>query len=135
VQATGYTGQRAGDLPPVFDLERTDDGSGSCPVYGTVEDARAWLDKVAAAFGRTPIIYTQKSFLDDCLGSTTAFAAYPLQLADYRQSITEPPLPDGSSTWTMWQYTEAAIPAGMRAPATADVFNGTQADLDLMANR
>lgn len=135
VRATGYTGQRAGDLPPVFDLERMDDGSGRCPVYGSVADARAWLDKVETAFGRKPVIYTQKSFLDDCLGSTTAFAAYPLQLADYRQSIAEPPLPNGSAAWAMWQYTDAAIPAGIQAPATADVFNGTQADLDRLANR
>lgn len=135
VQATGYTGQRAGDLPPVFDLERMDDGTGRCPTYGTVADARAWLDKVEAAFGRTPIIYTQKSFLDDCLGSTTAFARYPLQLADYRQSITQPPVPNGSTTWAMWQYTDAALFPGIKAPATADVFNGTQADLDRLANR
>ncbi|MFE2067420.1 GH25 family lysozyme [Streptomyces sp. NPDC059467] len=135
VRATGYTGQRAGDLPPVFDLERMDDGTGRCPVYGTVDDIKAWLDRVAAAFGRTPIIYTQKSFLDDCLGSTTAFAGYPLQLADYRRSITQPPLPDGATTWTMWQYTDAALFPGIEAPATGDVFNGTQADLDRLANR
>ncbi|MFJ3795454.1 GH25 family lysozyme [Streptomyces sp. NPDC090088] len=135
VRATGYTGQRAGDLPPVFDLERMDDGTGRCPTYGTVADAKAWLDKVEAAFGRTPVIYTQKSFLDDCLGSTTAFARYPMQLADYRQSITQPPLPNGSTTWTMWQYTDAALFPGIKAPATGDVFNGTQADLDRLANR
>ncbi|MFF3404879.1 GH25 family lysozyme [Streptomyces sp. NPDC002742] len=135
VRTTGYTGQRAGDLPPIFDLERMDDGSGRCPTYGTVADAKAWLDRVESAFGRVPMIYTQKSFLDDCLGSTTAFARYPLQLADYRQSITQPPLPDGSTTWAMWQYTDAAIFPGIQAPATGDVFNGTQADLDRLANR
>ncbi|MFD9462660.1 GH25 family lysozyme [Streptomyces sp. NPDC060027] len=135
VRATGYTGKRAGDLPPIFDLERMDDGSGRCPTYGTVNDAKAWLDRVESAFGRVPMIYTQKSFLDDCLGSTTAFARYPLQLADYRQSITQPPLPNGSTTWAMWQYTDAAIFPGVRAPATGDVFNGTQADLDRLANR
>ena len=90
VKATGYTGKRAGDLPPVFDLEWKDDGSGGCPPYVTVADAKAWLDKVQAAFGRTPIIYTQKSFLDACLGGTTALSAYPMQLADYRQSVTQP---------------------------------------------
>ncbi|MDQ0931168.1 GH25 family lysozyme [Streptomyces turgidiscabies] len=135
VRATGYTGQRAGDLPPVFDLERMDDGSGRCPTFGTVDDAKVWLDRVEAAFGRTPIIYTQKSFLDGCLGSTTAFARYPLQLADYRQSITQPPLPNGSTTWAMWQYTDAAIFPGVQAPATGDVFNGTKAELDRLANR
>ncbi|MFI1032552.1 GH25 family lysozyme [Streptomyces sp. NPDC020951] len=135
VRAVGYTGQRPGDLPPVFDLERTDDGSGRCPTYGSVTDATAWLDTVEAAFGRKPVIYTQKSFLDECLGSATAFAGYPLQLADYRRSITEPPLPTGSSTWLMWQYTASALFDGIRAPATADVFNGTQDDLDRLANR
>ena len=135
VRATGYTGHRAGDLPPVFDFERADDGTGRCPVYGTVADATAWLSKVQAAFGRTPIIYTQKAVLDDCYGATTAFAGYPMQLADYRHSITAPPLPAGSSTWLMWQYTDAAIPDGLSAPATGDVFNGTQADLDRLANK
>lgn len=112
-----------------------DDGSEGCPTYASVSDTKAWLETVEAAFGRKPVIYTQKSFLDDCLGSTTAFAAYPLQLADYRRSITEPPLPNGSSTWLMWQYTDAALFDGIAAPATADVFNGTQADLDRLANR
>jgi lysozyme len=135
VRTTGYTGKRAGDLPPIFDFERMDDGSGRCPPFATVADAKAWLDRVEAAFGRKPIIYTQKSFLDGCVGSTTAFASYQMQLADYRQSITQPPVPNGSATWLMWQYTDAAIPGGIQAPATADVFNGTQADLDRLANR
>ncbi|MEH0554295.1 GH25 family lysozyme [Streptomyces sp. B21-101] len=135
VRAAGYTGQRPGDLPPVLDLERMDDGSGRCPTHLTVADATAWLDTVEAAFGRRPVVYTQKSFLDDCLGSTPAFAAYPLQLADYRRSITAPPLPNGSGTWLMWQYTESALFDGIRAPATGDVFNGTQEDLDRLANR
>lgn len=135
MQATGCTGQRAGDLPPVSDLEPMDDGTGRCPVYGTVDDIKTWLDRVETAFGRTPIIYTQKSFLDDCLGSTTAFAGYPLRLADYRQSITQPSPPDGATTWTMGQYTDAALFPGIEAPATGDVFNGTQADLDRLANR
>jgi lysozyme len=135
VRATGYTGNRPGELPPVFDLERMDDGSGRCPPFATVPDTKAWLDRVESAFGRRPIVYMQKSFLDACMGSTTAFAGYPLQLADYRQAITQPPLPAGSSTWLMWQYTDAAIPDGIQAPATADVFNGTQTDLDRLANR
>lgn len=135
VRTAGYTGQRPGDLPPVLDLERMDDGTGRCPVHGTVADVGAWLDRVEAAFGRKPVIYTQKSFLDDCMGSTTAFAEYQLQLADYRQSITEPPLPNGAGTWLMWQYTAAALFDGIKAPVTADVFNGTQDDLDRLANR
>lgn len=135
VRATGYTGGRPGDLPPVLDLERMDDGTGRCPPYASVADVTAWLDRVEAAFGRKPIIYTQKSFLDDCMGSTTAFSSYALQLADYRQSITQPPVPNGSTTWLMWQYTASALYDAIKAPVNADVFNGTQADLDRLANR
>jgi lysozyme len=38
-----------------------------------VDDAKAWLAKVEVAFGRQPIIYTQKRFLDECMESTTTF--------------------------------------------------------------
>lgn len=137
VKNTGYTGHRPGDLPPVFDFEYgdVDPYKGKCPPHGSVDDAKAWLNKVEAAFDRQPIIYTQKRFLDQCMGSTTAFAQYKLQLADWRESIPEPPLPNGSTTWTMWQYTDAASRNGIRSNVPADVFNGTQSDLDALANR
>lgn len=66
VKSTGYTGHRPGDLPPVFDFERVDVGpdKDKCPPHGSVEDAKTWLDKVEEAFDRQPIVYTQKSFLD-----------------------------------------------------------------------
>ena len=35
----------------------------------------------------------------------------------------------------MWQYTASALFDGIGAPATADVFNGTQEDLDRLADR
>ncbi|MBV9314763.1 MAG: hypothetical protein JO100_13785 [Pseudonocardia sp.] len=137
VKNIGYTGHRPGDLPPVFDLEwvDVDPNKGKCPSHVSADDAKAWLDKVQAAFDRQPIIYTQKRFLDECMGSTTAFAQYKLQLADYRQSITEPPLPNGSTTWTIWQYAGDASRDGIRSKVPADVFNGTQSDLDALANR
>lgn len=136
VKNTGYTGHRPGDLPPIFDLEHidVDPNKGKCPPHVSVDDAKAWLDKVEAAFDRQPIIYTQKRFLDECMGSTTAFAQYKLQLADWRPSITEPPLPKGSTTWTIWQYTDGATRDGISSRVTADVFNGTQSDLDALAN-
>src|SRR5262249_12227726 len=54
VKQTGYTGHNSGDLPPVFDLEYIDDGSNHCPANASVDDAKAWLDTVEAAFGRKP---------------------------------------------------------------------------------
>jgi hypothetical protein len=41
----------------------------------------------------------------------------------------------GSSTWLMWRYTDAAIPDGLQAPPTVDVFKGTRADLDRLADK
>jgi hypothetical protein len=99
-----------------------------------VADAKAWLDKVQAAFGRTPIIYTQKKFIDTCLGGASAFGSYPMQLAE-PYDIAQPPLPPGSTTWLPWQY-DCTIPVpGVPSPPCSDVFNGTQAQLDQLANR
>ncbi len=131
LRAVGYTGHRPGELPPVFDFE-WDWQTGRCPAYGSVADAKAWLDKVERAFGRKPIIYTAKGFINGCMGGTTAFGSYPLQVADYDGD--SPAMPPGWTKWLMWQYGEAAVP-GIPGIPNVDVFNGTQAELDAMANR
>ncbi|MGH3885204.1 MAG: glycoside hydrolase family 25 protein [Pseudonocardiaceae bacterium] len=140
VREAGYTGQRRGDLPPVLDLEIVDvaPNRGKCPekisVASAVADVKGWLDKVEATFKRKPIIYTSKVFMHDCLKDNTAFAAYQLQVADW-SSKDKPALPKGSTTWTMWQYTDKATRDGITNPVTADVFHGTQSDLNSLANR
>ncbi|MEV7008792.1 GH25 family lysozyme [Streptosporangium sp. NPDC051022] len=135
-RAAGYTGHRSGELPPILDLEWTDDGTSSCPPYTTVSFAQTWLDKVQAAFGVKPWIYTSRGFTTTCMGSTTAFSSYPLQVADYSTSRTTPAVPPGWSTWLMWQYAETgSVPGVPTTNVTLDVFNGTQAQLDAFANR
>jgi GH25 family lysozyme M1 (1,4-beta-N-acetylmuramidase) len=135
VRATGYTGHRPGDLPPVFDFE-WDWKTGECPAYGTIADARSWLDRVQAAFGVKPIIYTARGFMTSCMGSSTALSSYLLQIADYVDGHTSPALPPGWNTWLMWQYTNTgSIPGIPTTNVTRNVFNGTQAQLDALANR
>jgi lysozyme len=133
VRASGYTGQRKGDLPPVFDLEW--DWQGGCPAYGTVADAKAWLTKVHAAFGRRPIVYTNSEFMTTCLGASAAFSGYPLQIAYYGESV-RPDLPGGWKEWTMWQWTRDGCVDGVRTcKVTRTVLRGTQMQLAVLANR
>ncbi|MEO3813415.1 GH25 family lysozyme [Sphaerisporangium sp. B11E5] len=135
VRATGYTGKRPGDLPPVFDFE-WDWKTGACPAYGSVADAKAFLDRVQAAFGVRPIIYTSRGFMTSCMGSSTALSSYPLQIADYVSGHTTPALPPGWTTWTMWQYANKGSVAGIPTTnVTLNVFNGTQRQLDALANK
>ncbi|GES24406.1 hypothetical protein Aple_073050 [Acrocarpospora pleiomorpha] len=134
VRAAGYTGHRAGELPPILDLEWTDDGTSSCPPYTTVAFARTWLDRVQAAFGVKPWIYTANGFMTSCMGSTTAFGSYGLQVADYISSHTTPAVPPGWSSWLMWQYADVgSVPGVPTTNVTKNVFNGTQAYLDQLS--
>ncbi|MER5628840.1 GH25 family lysozyme, partial [Streptosporangium sp. NPDC002544] len=136
LRSAGYTGHRAGELPPILDLEWTDDGTNSCPPYTTVSQAQLFLDKVQAAFGVKPWIYTAKGFMTGCMGSTTAFGSYGLQVADYTSSHTTPAVPPGWGSWLMWQYADVGnVPGVPTTNVTLNVFNGTQAQLDALAAR
>ncbi|MEU7835240.1 GH25 family lysozyme [Nonomuraea sp. NPDC049129] len=134
LRAAGYTGHRAGELPPILDMEWTDDGNSSCPPYTTVAQAQIWLDKVQSAFGVKPWIYTARGFMTGCMSSTTAFASYPLQVADYTSGHTTPAVPPGWSTWLMWQYADVgSVPGVPTTNVTLNVFNGTHAQLDALS--
>jgi lysozyme len=133
LRAVGYTGRRKGDLPPILDFEW--DWKGGCPPKGTVVDARAWLSRVKAAFGRTPIVYTNRTFITGCQKGSTALGGYPLQVA-YYGPLAGPPLPPGWRAWLMWQWTATSCVAGVRTcHLTRSVFNGTSAGLGALANR
>ncbi|GAA4635268.1 hypothetical protein GCM10023196_080080 [Actinoallomurus vinaceus] len=134
LKSAGYTGHRRGELPPILDLEWTDDGNSSCPPYTTVAQVQTWLDKVQAAFGVKPMIYTARGFMTGCLGSTTAFGSYLLQVADYTSGHTAPAVPPGWPDWLMWQYADVgSVPGVPTQNVTLDVFNGSEAKLDQLA--
>jgi hypothetical protein len=63
------------------------------------------------------MVYTYPYFVATALGGTSAFASYPLWIADYNgSSAPSTPLPGGWLSWTTWQYTSNAgqpgIPTG-----------------------
>jgi len=122
-----------GELPPVLDLE-TPDGQRKEKI---VLAARTWLDRVEAAFGRKPIIYSGQYFLQDYLceagGGPPAWAKeYPLWLAQYPNQFvagSQPFLPRGWFKWTFWQYSEKGRVNGINASVDLNLFSGTLEEL------
>jgi GH25 family lysozyme M1 (1,4-beta-N-acetylmuramidase) len=127
-----------GELPPVLDIE-TNDGQRKEKIILAV---KTWLDRVEAAFGKKPIIYSGQYFLQDYLseagGGPPAWAKdYPLWLAQYPNNYVEgsqPYLPRGWFKWTFWQYSEKGRVNGINANVDLNVFNGTLDELYKFAN-
>jgi len=122
-----------GDLPPVLDLE-SNDGQKKEKI---IPAAKLWLDRVEAAFGKKPIIYSGQYFLQDYLseagGGPPSWAKnYPLWLAQYPNNYVEgskPYLPRGWFNWTFWQYSEKGRINGINANVDLNVFNGALEEL------
>jgi lysozyme len=113
VQAVGQLG--AGDLPCMIDVETAGPNLAAA--------VQTWVDIVQAGTGKTPIIYTGPYFWEDNVGATN-FGNNPLWIADYGPSC--PLIPNGWSTWTMWQYSDGG------GSLDHDVFNGSLSDLQAL---
>lgn len=122
-----------GEFPPVLDLE-THDGSTKEKIVPAV---KIWLDRVEAAFGKKPIIYSGQYFLQDYLvvagGGPPAWARdYPLWLAQYPNQYVDgmkPFLPRGWFNWVIWQYSDKGRVNGINASVDMNIFNGTLEEL------
>lgn len=127
-----------GELPPVLDIE-TNDGQKKEKIILAV---KTWLDRVEAAFGKKPIIYSGQYFLQDYLseagGGPPAWTKdYSLWLAQYPNNYVEgsqPYLPRGWFKWTFWQYSEKGRINGINANVDLNAFNGTLEELYKFAN-
>jgi len=115
-----------GDLPPVVDIEAIKGGTSASQV---VKDLQTWLDVVEQATGRIPMIYTDSGFWSS-LG-TSAFGHYPLWIAEY--GVQSPKLPSGWASWNFWQFSESGTVAGVSTTVDLDVFYGTLAELEALA--
>lgn len=115
-------GLAAGDLPPALDIEVTD---GVAPKV-VLARMQIWLDRVEAAFGKRPVIYTAPGFWEQ-LDAGPSFGRYPLWLANWGTRC--PARPDTWSRWTFWQSTDDGTTAGIEGPVDLDRFNGSRADL------
>lgn len=116
----------AGDLPPVIDVE-VGEGAGDATI---VNGVRRWLERVEAATGVRPIVYTSWGFWSGLSGASS-LARYPLWVANYDVRCPEVP----TNTWSaysFWQYSDHGRVSGISGPVDLDVFQGTRAQLDAL---
>jgi len=112
----------ADDLPPLFDWEVGD----GMKVSTQIKRAKVWLEKVAEATGKTPVIYIDISFWRS-LGQPEGFEKYPLFIADYAKC---PAVPPPWKSWTFWQANIGPVQGVAGGKVDRDVFNGTLDDLN-----
>ncbi len=111
----------SGDLPPALDIEVTERETAAQIDQGVA----LWLQTVATAFGVQPIIYSDRSFIQNQLGGR--FSSYLLWYAEY--SVSSPTLPAGDwQNWTFWQYTQSGSVEGIQGNVDRDRFQGTQTE-------
>ncbi|AUZ35265.1 lysozyme M1 [Arthrobacter sp. PGP41] len=136
--ADGYT------MPPVLDFEfnpyegRTINGFyfGNTCYNMAPAQLQSWVrdfgNTMQALTGRLPVIYTNTSWWNQCLGNPAGFGDYPLWVAAYPSSPTNNagPVPTASwSTYSMWQYSSTGPFAG-----DSNVWNGDYSQLKTFAS-
>ena len=109
---------KAGDLPPVIDIERIHNNDES----NLIENIQKFLSGLESHYGVKPIIYSNHDFANEYL---TEFGNYPLWLAEYE--VSEPKLPNGWANWVFWQWSESSIINGVNGNVDVDRYNGDEA--------
>ena len=132
-----------GELPPVIDVEETDDQPPSVVRAGV----RAWIDHVQTELNVRPMIYTGRYFWGPsvCGGDLAVcapFAEYPHWHAQYGTNPIDPPqhvegrtCPNISDTWPRWDFWQYGSRGridgigGGQSDVDMNVFNGSYEDL------
>ena len=103
-----------GDLPPVLDIEVTNQKSRAEIIRG----ATIWLETIEAHYRIKPLIYASPSYYNDYLDAS--FDTYPLWLAHhYRFS---PRLPESRKEWVFWQSTNFGFVSGIKGNVDMNYF-------------
>jgi lysozyme len=139
-----------GELPPIVDLEDAYNENVSNGKLRTT--CKTFLDLIEREFGRTPMIYSRRTYLEPRLsirGNAPSWAKdYELWVAQYpfefdparMPNVNMPRQPGGWKDWKFWQYSESAILEGVtdeiNRPTRIDLnwFRGTEAELYAFAN-
>jgi lysozyme len=133
----GFDFSAAGTLPPALDVEwqvgSDDADTNQLNQYITdnktacVQIITDWLNIVSTQTGRTPVIYTAKSFWNEYFSGITQFGGHPLWIAAYQQQ--QPGLPQGWTNYAIWQYNDNATIPGSSGGLDLDIFNGNLDEL------
>lgn len=106
-----------GDLPPVLDIEQTNNVSAE-KIYIEINE---WLQTVENYYHVRPIIYTNIEFYNKYLKNT--FDDYPVWIAHYLQ-FDKPRI---DHQWIFWQHSEKGRVDGIKVPVDFNVFAGDSA--------
>lgn len=116
---------RAGDLPPVLDVETLE----GLPAKTVIEGIRSWFEHVAKHSRRTPILYTNAATWT-ALGAPD-LGARPLWLAKWSSECPAPL--SGFAQWHFWQHSSEGRVAGIDAAVDLDWFFGPIEELRRLA--
>lgn len=114
-----------GDLPPVLDIEVTDNVSDVV----VINRIRSWLQIIEKHYQIRPIIYTNQKYYKRFIAGN--FDDYPFWLARFGEYA--PSLP-ANQRWSFWQYGERGQVKGIEGPVDLNVFIGTHDAFDSMGN-
>jgi lysozyme len=128
------------DLPPVIDVEwdvskgHPEDRWIGHTSEDIIQNILSCAKRLKERTGRTPIIYTAKSWWTQKTVPLSQFftvAEYPLWIADYnpkRKLVEKPAVPPGGNA-LVWQYTDRAqLSVGYQKGLDASIFYGSVTD-------
>jgi lysozyme len=130
-------------LPPALDIEwqvgSTDAESAQLDQYvannknACVQIITDWLSAVTTATGRTPVIYTARSYWDEFFNGITQFNGNPLWIPSYQTTPPGLPATGGWPDFAIWQYAEKGSLPGTSGDVDQDIFKGPLAQLKSLA--
>lgn len=112
---------KTGDLPPVLDVEVTDNLSNEV----IIKRVQQWLNLAEDKYKTKPIIYSNLKYYNAIIAGN--FDEYPIWIARYS---TSKPILDYGNSWTFWQYGNKGKLNGIEGDVDFNVFNGTLSDLE-----
>ncbi len=122
------------DLPPVLDVEWVP--SSNCPpccstgvsCADMITHIGQWVERIESVTGRTPIIYTARSFWENNVCNASDFNHLTLWIANWE--VTCPDIPSAWSDWVFWQTSDSGRVAGISGDVDTDLFNGDMEALE-----
>ena len=129
-------GAKVGDLPLSLDVEEL-------PCGWTIQRLAKWtsafLVEAEALTGRTPIIYTNGTFIDRLQDAgATDLSRYPLWLAKWGPKLGTDPKETRiwNNDWLIWQFTaDGKVSAVPSSTTDLNVFKGTPEEFQEFVNR
>ena len=123
------------DLSPTLDVE-TNDGEAADDVSIAAFDC---LNQMESDFGRKPILYTYADFANNYL-EPELLSTFPLWIASYGDDALtspgvppyQPVMPDGWSSYALFQYSDRGRVSGIGTDVDLDLFWGSREELQAL---